>query len=369
MIYLPRSVLFYRAPFLARSIAWATGKTNFFMGSSNVSTGTNPHTSRMQCLNRSFPRSPSSPFRFMTHSQQYLSTAGGFSKPITVITRGLPNSFSRCQREDLSGEVNVERARAEHAKYVEALSMNPSVGNVIHLSADEDYPDCVFVEDTVVLYSNQAVITRSAAETRVGEGDPIANALKQLGFSIHYMSSMPGATMDGGDVLIAGEDLFVGLSRRTNEGGLQFLSGALSAPALPSKDVLSSPRFAGIPVHGALHLKSLATWVGEEIGFIIADTEGGHEVAWHLHNHYTGHNIAVPAVVFVPDLAAANALRVGNVIYYAAHCASSRPIFQKLIDNAKGQLPHLSFVGLDTPEINKADGALTCGSIIVSLPK
>ena len=72
----------------------------------------------------------------------------------------------------------------------------------------------------------------------------------------------PDAKLDGGDVLYTGREILVGLSSRTNRGGLEAVR-----QAFPGFIVL------GIEVAGPLHLKTLLTLCGEDT--LLASVESG----------------------------------------------------------------------------------------------
>ncbi len=270
----------------------------------------------------------------------------------TVIMRDIPNSFVACLRESKTESINLNEARAQHELYAMAMNENPAVATIVRLAADETCPDCVFVEDSAVVYDDLAIITRSGAPSRRNEAEPIAAALRDMNIRTEYMPAP--ATLDGGDVLIAGDDVFVGHSQRTNEQGYEFLCKTLGTSP-------RQPRCSFVTVTGALHLKSLVTYAGPELGFFVADVSGGRKVADALLRHYGKHKIQEPMMHFVPDLIAANTLRVGNTVYYAANWKNSREKFKDLA----ARFTQLKFVGLQSTEINKGDGALTCCSIVV----
>ena len=143
--------------------------------------------------------------------------------------------------------VDPARARAQHAAYAEALGIETTV-----LPADPALPDGCFVEDTAVVDGARALICRLGFAARRPECDAIRAALR--GFELVEMD--PPATLEGGDVLRAGGRVYVGLSRRTNEGG----AGAL-------EDFLER-EVVRIPIERCLHLKSAVTEAGEGVLFL-----------------------------------------------------------------------------------------------------
>ena len=136
--------------------------------------------------------------------------------------------------------VDVQRAREQHAAYCDALGVE-----VIKVPAEPGLGDCCFIEDTAVVEKNRALITRMGFPQRRPESDAVRIALTKLGYEIVEMQAP--ATLDGGDVLRVGDRTFVGLSSRTNEEGVLGLEEFLSRSC------------TRIPVTKCLHLKSATT--------------------------------------------------------------------------------------------------------------
>jgi len=139
-------------------------------------------------------------------------------------------------------EVDYELALRQHAAYRAALRQCGV--DVIVLDVNRTMPDCVFVEDTALVLDELAVMMSPGAESRRGEPAGIEPALRS--FREIRRITRP-ATIDGGDVVVAGRTLYVGESRRTNAAGIAALREAI-APFGYS--------VIGVPVHGCLHLKS-----------------------------------------------------------------------------------------------------------------
>ena len=75
------------------------------------------------------------------------------------------------------GKPDYGKALEQHAAYCDAL-IKCGV-ELIVLQADERYPDGCFVEDTAVVNSKVAVISRPGAESRRGEEEQIARVLSR----------------------------------------------------------------------------------------------------------------------------------------------------------------------------------------------
>ena len=108
---------------------------------------------------------------------------------------------------------------AEHAAYVTALRDAGCVVNV--LSADEAFPDSVFIEDPALVLNGTAIVLRPGAETRLGEAAALRPAL--LDHMNDVVDLMTQGYVDGGDILCTDDRVLLGLSARTNEQGAQDL--------------------------------------------------------------------------------------------------------------------------------------------------
>jgi len=90
----------------------------------------------------------------------------------------------------------------------------------------EGHPNSVFVRDTALCTPRGYVKLRLGLETRQGEDGWMAEVLEELGEPCVGEIREPG-TVEGGDVVLAGEVAFIGRSIRTNEEGIRQLSGIL----------------------------------------------------------------------------------------------------------------------------------------------
>ncbi|WP_307807394.1 dimethylargininase [Naasia sp. SYSU D00948] len=143
-------------------------------------------------------------------------------------------------------EVDPERADAQWAAYVDTFR---SEGwDVVEVPAADAMADSVFVEDTVVVIAGLAVLTRPGAEHRRDEVDGTEETLRDLRVPMARIEE-PG-TLDGGDVLVVGDTVYVGRGGRTNAEGIRQLR-ALLAPR--------GVTVVGVPMTRALHLKTAVT--------------------------------------------------------------------------------------------------------------
>jgi dimethylargininase len=133
-----------------------------------------------------------------------------------AVTRDVSPAIARAELTHLQRvPIGYERAREQHEQYRALLT---SLGcEVISLPGDAAYPDCVFIEDTAIVLDDMAVITRPGAASRRGEVAVVAEALTPLRKLVHITAP---ATLDGGDVLVLDDRIYVGRSERSNEEAL-----------------------------------------------------------------------------------------------------------------------------------------------------
>lgn len=252
-----------------------------------------------------------------------------------AITRGVSPSIGQCELTHLSRQdIDVNRARFQHAQYEDLLI---DFGcQVRRLPEEPDQPDSVFVEDTAIVLDNTAVITRPGASRRRNETESIAEVLKEYRTIVQITD--PG-TLDGGDVLRIGRTLYVGNSVRSNIPGIKQLV-EIVAPL--GYDVVV------VEVKGCLHLKSAASLVGEQTllinrSWVDADSFGGSREFIDID----------PGEPY-----AANALLVGDEVIYPQSFPRTR---LRLENNGIGVRV------ADVSELQKAEGALTCCSLIFDI--
>ncbi|MFN8011049.1 MAG: arginine deiminase family protein [Holophagaceae bacterium] len=218
---------------------------------------------------------------------------------------------------------------AQHEAYVAALR---SLGlEVAVLDPLPGHPDAYFVEDAALVFPELAVVTRPGAGARRAEAEALAPALarhREL-----FRLEAP-ATLDGGDVLAVGKQVYAGLSERTNAEGVAQL-GRILAP--------HGYTVTGVPVAAGLHFKSSVNWVGGDALLLTPDFAGRPELAGFRH-----------LVVEASEAYAANTLWINGTLLTPAGFPRTRALLEGL------GLPVLE---LDTSEARKMDGGLTCLSL------
>jgi dimethylargininase len=248
-----------------------------------------------------------------------------------AVTRPVPQSLTDCQLTHLQRvPIDLATARAQHAEYERTLA---ALGcEVVQVRAANELPDSVFVEDTAIVLDEIAVITRPGAASRRPETADVAatlGAFRQLQFL-----SDP-ATLDGGDVLRLGRVLYVGQGTRTNAAGVRQLADFVAPHGYDVRTVM---------VDDCLHLKSAVTEVAP--GVVVINPE------WVNGQMFPDHAIIE---VDPSEPAAANVLRIGDTVV----CPAAHPRTNARLSSTARLLT------VDVSELAKAEGAVTCCSLIV----
>lgn len=250
-----------------------------------------------------------------------------------AITRRISNNFHNAiTKVALPEPIHVERARAQHAAYVAALE---EMGcKVLVLPGLDAFPDCCFVEDCAVVVGGRALATRPGAPSRRGEVATIADALRAW---VEVSQVESPATLDGGDCMQVGGTMFVGRSDRTNAGGVAALRAFCAGAGMPVVEV---------EVGEWLHLKCVCSPLDGKRMLLAAGT-------------IPAHVFAGMDVLLVPheEAVAANVVCVGDRVVMPA----GFPRTQALLEAAG-----FSTRALEVSETAKADGALTCMSILLA---
>lgn len=244
-----------------------------------------------------------------------------------ALARSVPSSFAQalCAARP-EQPIDVAEARAQHAAYCAALDACGATVEV--LAGDEACPDSCFIEDTAVVVGDRVLIARPGAPSRRAETPAVAVA---LGRWLDIVEMTDPATLDGGDCMRVGDTLYVGRSARTNPQGIAELA-RLGLRVVP----VDLPR-------GVLHLKCVCSPLDDH-RILLAEQ-------------------SIPAGIFDAEVIrvsaaetyAANAVAIGDHVIVADGYPRTRDALA-----AAGFTVH----AVPTSEVRKADGSLTCQSIV-----
>ena len=250
----------------------------------------------------------------------------------TALIRAIPSTFANALVRHGRPRLDPAIARMQHDEYRARLSVAGYA--IIEIPADEECPDCVFIEDAAVIIGSIAVITRPGAPSRRAETPPVARALQSHKTVVSIES--PG-TVDGGDVFTMNNTVYVGLSERTNQEGIAQLRPVAASQGLGLQVV---------KVMDTLHLKSAVLPVDSETV------------------------VVTPASVDEPAL---GDLRILYEDAAERHRFSGLPMFNgRLLATASSPRTNQMLAAsgylldvIDVSELQAADGGLTCMSILI----
>jgi dimethylargininase len=249
-----------------------------------------------------------------------------------AITRDVSLRFNECEITHIDRTpIDVPTAQRQHHGYVQALK---ELGYaVLELPAEKDLPDSVFVEDTAVILADVAIITNPGADSRKPETLSTIPALRPYRELVFIE---PPATVDGGDVLVLGKNIYVGLSKRSNQAAVDQMNEKLGKYGY---------KVQGVEMHDCLHLKTAVTRVDDKTLLI--------NRKWADVENFEGYDLID---VDESEPFAANCLPVGDAIIFPV-------AFPKTSAKLAARGYQIKPVVVD--ELAKAEGAVTCCSLIL----
>jgi dimethylargininase len=250
----------------------------------------------------------------------------------TAITREISPRFAECEITHIERTpIDLDLARLQHQAYVDTLR---GLGcDVVELPAEPDLPDSVFVEDTAVILPEVGVITCPGADSRKPEIESISQALTPL---VKLIWVQKPATVDGGDVLVLGKRIYVGLSTRSNREAIDQLNGMLGEYGYS---------VMGVALHDCLHLKSAVTRVDDQTLLI---NKNWVDISCFVNFDLIHIDPSEPH--------AANCLPIGASVIFPSAFPKTCAILERRGYNV---------VTVDVDELAKAEGAVTCCSLII----
>ena len=244
-------------------------------------------------------------------------------------------SLSRAELTHLERQsIDATLAAIQHRAYRDAVGS--LVDEVIELPKLEHFPDSVFVEDTLLALPECFVLTLPGAESRRSEPAHTRDALPSDRPIFRFKG--PG-TLDGGDVLMIGKSVFVGISTRTTENAVAGLRSLLRPLGYS---------VTGLSLGQALHLKTAVTALDDKTVVL--------NPRWIRPDCFADYRI----ITVAPDEPfAANVLNVRGTHFIQQ---SSGRMATRLRQEGYEVTP------LDITEFAKAEAGLTCMSVVIPPP-
>lgn len=250
-----------------------------------------------------------------------------------AITRTPPSSMANGITTQ-SVKINMDLALQQHEAYIAILK---NLGVVVTvLEPEERFPDSHFVEDAAIIHNHIAILTRPGAAARKGEVACLRLMLQGI-LEVRDLGGDEHATVDGGDVLFMGNNVFIGISHRTNQAGASALAAILT-------EIDPELSVHTIPLSGVLHLKTGLTALGPDL--LLGNPE------MKLHS-----SLPAGKIIWLPhnEAHAANTLVVNGTAVVAADCP---------VAFAAARDAGLTPIELDMSEFRKMDGSFTCLSLL-----
>jgi dimethylargininase len=259
-------------------------------------------------------------------------TPARHSTMLIAITHPPSPRLQDCQRTYVARRrIDFDLARKQHNDYCGAL--RDCGAEVRTLEVNRNLPDGTFIEDTALVLDELAVVASMGADSRRAEPAAIEPELRRYRKQICRIE--PPATLEGGDVLRVGRTLLVGLSSRTNAGGVAAL-GKIIEPF--------GYKVISVPVRRSLHLKTACTALPDHRLLI--------NPAWLETQALAGFDL-VPVPAAEPW--AANVALIGSTVFAAASHFRTAEMIRNF---------GFAVRPIDISEFAKAEGGVTCLSIL-----
>lgn len=228
------------------------------------------------------------------------------------------------------GKPDFLKALKQHSAYVDALKKCGI--QVIVLEADNNFPDSTFVEDTAVLTEQCAIIANPGVPSRKGEVINMQEVLRPYYKAVDHVRE-PG-TLDGGDIMIVGSHVFIGLSKRTNKVGANQIIRILERHGMTTSIV---------SVKNDLHLKSGVSYI--ENNNLVVREEFAEELEFRQFNK----------------------IKVDRDESYAANCVwiNGKVLIAKGFPKTKRLIESHGYttIAVDVSQFRKLDAGLSCLSL------
>lgn len=248
----------------------------------------------------------------------------------------------------LGDQIDPDAALAQHTFFAEQI--RAAGGDVVLLPPDPVLPDACFTQDVVITFPLAAepagraaliVACRPGAPSRRPEVDSVLAAARELAPAGCPMLRIeePG-TMDGGDVLIFGDRVVIGLSGRTNGAGARQLEAALKK--LGYRVWLCPVTNQRLHFASAITVVRPTRFIGVQVGYDDLDA-----VSPEILPEDEIDRIVIPD----DELPAHNVLPVGDTIFIPA----GNPVAVRLLREAGERVVEIPF-----EHITRADAGMTC---------
>jgi N-dimethylarginine dimethylaminohydrolase len=161
--------------------------------------------------------------------------------------------INETQKHFLKDNINIDKAIAQHEVFVRILEENGVEVN--HLEPRKEFNEQVFTRDIGFCIGNEFIVSSMSTSLREGEVKVLLQWLEKNKISHTHLAAH---SIEGGDVLVDGKNVWVGISGRTNRLAIQSLK-----KLLPDYTVHALPLRSDI-----LHLDCVFTIISEEAALV-----------------------------------------------------------------------------------------------------
>ncbi|ARK30630.1 dimethylarginine dimethylaminohydrolase family protein [Halalkalibacter krulwichiae] len=273
-----------------------------------------------------FSKAPTKPF---ARSEYDVLRQVILCKPEYMTIRDVINET---QKKFKNEGIHIELAMAQHKQFVEKLKEHNV--EVILLPALKMFPEQVFTRDIGFTMGHILFVAEMANKLRQGEEEVLKGWLEQQDISYFNLRR---DQIEGGDVLIDGQTIYVGLSDRTNQQAIDHLQSIL-----PHYNVVTVPF-----IEKYLHLDCVFN--------IISPTE-----ALYYPHAFTQKEIDLLASRYeLIEVSEEEQFTLGtNVLSIGHKKIFSLPVNQKVNDQLRSR--GYEIIEVDITEIIKSGGSFRC---------
>ncbi|MFL8936059.1 dimethylarginine dimethylaminohydrolase family protein [Rossellomorea oryzaecorticis] len=161
--------------------------------------------------------------------------------------------INETQKHFMKDNIDIDKAVHQHEQFVKILEENGA--EVHHLTPRKEMNEQVFTRDIGFCIGNELIVSSMNTELRKGEVKVLLGWLEEQKIPHTHLAAH---SIEGGDVLVDGKNVWVGISGRTNRLAVQALK-----KLLPDYTVHALPLRSDI-----LHLDCVFTIISEEAALV-----------------------------------------------------------------------------------------------------
>ncbi|WP_336619001.1 dimethylarginine dimethylaminohydrolase family protein [Jeotgalibacillus sp. ET6] len=142
----------------------------------------------------------------------------------------IEKAINETQKHFLDENINQEKAMEQHRNFIQALHTNGA--DVVQLPPINTFPEQVFTRDIGFTINDTVFISTMGTDVRTGEEVILEDWLNEMGMKHEKIHS----SIEGGDVIVDGSTVWIGVSSRTTNEAIAELQSKL-----PDHKVIAVP--------------------------------------------------------------------------------------------------------------------------------